>query len=511
MDMLLVDINVNNGLYEFVSEADVDEIPQSFEVVTPYIEDVNSLEELEDALLEEESEVILFRSNADIRNLVAKVMIDFAESGDKEDAKYVLCTEDESLITGSYIVGETILHVIHDVSELEGLFNGLTSYECSEELENGIKISEESEGYYNAMKNGYNAYITGVYPQGISTSLAKHVYAEKSVVPEDLSTILDLNGALMVESENVDISGNRNFNHIHRISENSVKFDDSSYEVKRKCVSYKEYVDLRDNNAIESDYTYVLRILNNDDLNAFAKDLDRYRNEGKVDVTKVLIADECRWTSSCSLKRLLRYNMTRDGIKPCITSDVILAENGETQFDMLVKANKLADQTIAKRKCVNCPMSAKCAKCSCIPVGITEDDYCEFIKKYADIMEDYLIKLRITSALSEISTIFGQEREINISSRTRGLEFNGTNAESKPTRFSYIFEKDGRYYGLQMKQWNIVHLDPKYVFLIEAWERGLENMSTTEIEMSLKYGMSEELAKVMVNEGYAKLRQGGMI
>ena len=257
------------------------------------------------------------------------------------------------------------------------------------------------------------------------------------------------------------------------------------------------------------DYEYYLKIENKNDLEKFSVDLDFYKQTGKVDTISKRLVDECRWTNQCSLKRLTRYRVTEDGIKPCITSEKSLLESQEDHMMQLLEANKLCDKAMIQRNCMECAVKDVCSKCACLPNEISREEFCDFMHLYPFVGE-YLRKKRIVNFLSKFSKIFEGNAYIEVSSSVHSFEYPIRKTKECAGREVFVFKKNANYYALHIQKGSLIRLEKKYVFLLEAW--ALERSAEEIVEkMAEKYNMDISSAKMVIEEGYYQLQKGGLI
>ena len=146
-ELLFINIGYENGLYTFKNDDVCSEIPESIMVNTPFYNQENSFEELVDTISMEPEDDIVFAYHYYNQKLVKRLAVVLAEEYGKK---------------------------IYFVNPEELDFQRLTEMpvlNCPE---------EETQGYFAAMRNGYDAFVTGIYPDNLSNTLAKHYrFAEK--------------------------------------------------------------------------------------------------------------------------------------------------------------------------------------------------------------------------------------------------------------------------------------------------------------------------------------------
>lgn len=506
-EILFVNIGYENGLFTFKNDDICSQIPEGVMVNTPFYNQENSLEELVDTISMEPEENVVFAFRHENQKLVKKLAHLLAAEYGKTiylvntELDKNLCYEGEDYaiyLLGSYEALERIDEIaIKTVSELPELL--------------GEDSDGADAGYYMAMRNGYDAFLTGVYPENMSNTLAKHVQLEADVEMEDVSQYLDINGALILRGDKdcrIEIKDKEYFNHLHVIGDNEVRFD-SGVSFKHIVCTYSQFAEWKECGAVSAEYEYYLRIENEKDLEGFARELEIFQESARIDAVSKRLVDECRWTNQCSLKRLTRYRVDEEGVKPCMTSDKTLLDLQAESTMQLLEANKLCDKTIIQRKCVECAMNAVCSKCACLPGTISQEKYCEFVHKYPFVSE-YLLKKRIVNFLSRFSKIFAGEAFLEVSSNVHCFEYPNEKKAAVARRSVHIFRKGEEYFVLHMQKGTLMKIEEKYVFLLEAWALE-EEIAVIAEKAAEKYALSFETAERVVEEGYQHLKKGGLI
>lgn len=505
-ELLFINIGYENGLYTFKNDDVCSEIPESIMVNTPFYNQENSFEELVDTISMEPEDDIVFAYHYYNQKLAKRLAVVLAEEYGKKiyfvnpEFKQGICSINKN-------VQVYLLEKYEDLGNPEELdFQRLTEMpvlNCPE---------EETQGYFAAMRNGYDAFVTGIYPDNLSNTLAKHVQLETDIKIQDPSTYLDINGAFLIKADencHVEINAADNFNHLHVAEAEQVCFDDTKDSYKRIVCKYSQFADWKEQGKLQSDTDYYLRIEDEQDLNCFAAELQNFKETAKADVISTHLADECRWTQQCSLKRLARYRVVEGEIKPCITSEKSLISADADATRKLLEANKLCDKAMIQRKCMECSLKSVCSKCACLPEAVSQDQFCEFMHKYPYVGQ-YLLKKRIINFLGRYSKLFSGERYIEVSSNVHCFEYPAKKEDLVAKRNTFVFRKGQDYYYLQLQNGSLIKIEEKYVFLLEAW--ALEATAEEIVEnASVKFGLSHEQAETVVTEGYQHLKKRGMI
>lgn len=502
--ILYVNIDYKDGLYKFENTSVFPQIPENIKVNIPFFYEENSFDELVEVITEEEDTNVVFSCSKDNYPLVKAL-------GD------ILSTEYNRII---YLVSSDFkkeycvkkkgssVYLLRDYKQLNQLPD--ISFEDIEEEENLFSDNGSSNlelGYYNAMKNGYVAFMTGIYPENLSNTLAKHILVNEKEELENLNDYLDVNGALLVRNSTDKTKDT--IQHIHLVKEDELCIDYSQSSVRQIICSYSQFDEWRKEKKINRDICYFLKIAKREDLECFARDLEIYKKEGSIDTLEKRIVDECRWSGECSLKRMTRYEVTNGTVKPCLTSNAVLGDVHSDCYTQKIEANKLCDKTMIQRKCTQCSLKNICAKCSCVLAEMTSLEYCDFMHKYPFVRE-YLKKCQVAAFLGRYSNICEGDRYVRFSSSTKRLVYPANAEKPENAKPLFIFEKGGKYYYLNLAKGTLVRVEGKYVFLLEAWAMG-EGKEVMVKNMQLKFNLSKEQAEMVVEEGNQRLRCGGMI
>lgn len=362
-------------------------------------------------------------------------------------------------------------------------------------------------GCHNTMKNGYIAFMTGIYPENLSNTLAKHILVNEKEELENLNDYLDLNGALLVRKSTNKTKDT--IQHIHLVKEDELCIDYSQSSIRQVICSYSQFDRWRKEKKIDQDICYFLKIAKREDLECFARDLEIYKKEGLIATFEKRIVDECRFSGECSLKRITRYEVSDGMVKPCLTSNTILGDVHSDCYTQKTEANRLCDKTMIQRNCMQCSLKNVCAKCSCVSDEMTSSEYCDFMHKYPFVRE-YLKKCQVAAFLGRYSNICKGDEYVKFSSATKGLIYPVNAKKPENVKPLFIFEKGGMYYYLNIYKGTLVRIEEKYVFLLEAWAMGEGKEAMVE-NMQVKFSLSKKQAEAVVEEGNKRLRCGGMI
>ena len=501
--ILYVDIDYKDGLYRFENTDLFPGIPENIQVETPFFYEENSFDELVEILSEEEVPDVVFsctRGNYPLIKELGNVLaLDYNKQiyyVSREFKKEYRVRKDGNVIY--------LLRNYYQLNELESIpFEEIEEYD---EIfaEQGI---DADNGYFHAMKNGYVAFMTGIYPDSVPNTLAKHILVEDLDQLGSLNEYLDVNGAVLLKRETSDVPDV--IQHIHFVNEEELCIDQNMAKVKRNICSYKQYTKLREEKKLQQDVIYFLKIESPEDLKCFAGDLERFATEGVLDTVEKRIVDECRWSGECSLKRVTRYEVVEGKVKPCLTSDVTLGDITTDADIQKIEANRLFDKNMIQRKCIKCSLRDVCSKCSCMATGMNAEEFCTFMHKHPYLRE-YLKKNQLAGFLKSFSKICEQDTQIHFSTSTKGLVYPEGSKEPEKAQMLFLFEKNGQYFYLNTSKANLIKIERKYAFLLEAWSMG-ESRERMVLNMRKVFQMTEECAINVVEEGMQRLKSGGMI
>lgn len=254
-EILFINIGYKDGLYVF-ENGDIDlDIPNEIMVNTPFYNQANSFEELVDTLLLEPEEHIVFTYNYNNQRLVRKLACTLL----KEYEKTVYLINSNLCNAVCNVESQNSLYLLKNYEDLHNV-DQLSLQVITEIPELNLhSLPDIENSYYVTMRNGYDAFVTGIYPQNVSNTLAKHIQLEKHVTIKDTSEYLDINGAFLVNMEDVkdiDIQDKNNFNHLHIIKEEKVQFDETKVSLKNFICSYSQVEDIKRKGKCLLDYEY---------------------------------------------------------------------------------------------------------------------------------------------------------------------------------------------------------------------------------------------------------------
>lgn len=508
MEILYVKIGYENGRYVFKNDLVCSEIPEDICVNTPFFNQENSMDELIETILEEPEEKVVFFYNSENQKLVREL----GQRLSAEFGKEIIFVGIGLAQNYLYSNGREKIYLLESFENLRQM-EQLHFAECCEiPVLDFVPEHRYDQRYYLTMKNGYEAFVTGIYPEQMSSTLAKHIGIESAEHAKKMSEYLDINGAVFIQNTAASQKKECSLDliaHCHQIQEDCVEFDDSPYSYQKCVCTYTQFKELEKEKLLKKETAYYLKIEQPADLECFKEELKHFKNSGSIDTVKRRLVDECRWTNQCTLKGLTRYSVKDNYVKPCLTSSQLLME-AEEELDMqLISANKLADRAMITRNCANCEMSLYCSKCACLPEAFEKNMYCKFLQEFTYAAE-YLQKRQVVNFISRHSFIFKDMEKIEISSSVHCFEY-PVKEKAKPIdRTVCILKKCEEYYFMHLMKGTLIKIERKYVFLLEAWALG-ESEEKVTVSMAEKYQIPVSDARTLAANGYEMLRKGGMI
>ena len=173
--LLHINIEYENGLYA-VNDKEVSELEaiyDAIEITAPFFNEENTLEEIEDAILMEEGDDIIITWSSGALSLVLALGRNLADLYGKNvyvpmellnESKVISAGEGKVIFVKDIsLIGTALENASHE--------NEIVIPEVYIEWEKKVKGSR----YYLTMKNGYDAFASGVYPQHVANTFAKHV------------------------------------------------------------------------------------------------------------------------------------------------------------------------------------------------------------------------------------------------------------------------------------------------------------------------------------------------
>ena len=500
--LIHINIEYENGLYAMDDKATevLDRIPDEIDIITPFFNEENNLEEIEDAILMEDGDDLIITWSKGSLALALELAGDLAGVYAKNVYIPMEILEEDRVVS----FGEGNVIYVKDVSKIDSsLENGHkehwlgipSEYIAGENPVNGDR-------YFTTMKNGYDAFVSGVYPQQITNSFAKHVLVNDKEA--DLKSYVDINSAVF-SKEKLHTSDPA-YCHKHVIEEGKIRFDNSSCALERTVLNYREYLEKRALGLLKHGHEYILKLESSEDYKAFESDLKDFEEKGLTDTYERRLVDECRWSNECSLKRMLRFSEKKGEIYPCLTSKESIGKIGDDYDQIITNANCKCDRAIINRKCMVCSEHDRCSGCAMLPEGFSEIDFCGFMRKHR-LIREFIHRQHVAAYLAQFSSLFSGDEFIRFSVPGNRFFYPGDEDEKQEI---FLSEKNGQYIYLNLRTGSLIKVEQKYVFLLEAWAEG-SNLDSQIMNISLVFGFDPGSAQEAVVVGNRKLKNGGMI
>ena len=400
-----INVEYENGLYAFNGKvpAGAEESLKGTKVITPSFGEEDSLEEIEEAVL-------------------------------KEDGN-------DLMITWSEGAQALALELTGDLERFYGKKVYIPMGKHEEHI--GDRKPADERSFFTTMKNGYDAFVSGVYPQQISNTYAKHVLVHDKEA--DLRSYVDINSAVF--SRNEMHCAQPIYCHKHVIEKEKIRFDNSDSILKREILTYHEYIDKRDRGQLARGREYILKLKSPEDYKEFENDLYRFEKTGFTDTYERRLIDECRWSNGCSLKRMLRFVEKNGKVYPCPSCKESIGKLGDDYDSILRSASYKCDRAIIERKCASCTEHDRCSGCAMLPEGLSKIDFCEFMRRHK-LIGEFIVRQHVAAFLAQFSNLFRDDEYIHFG--VPGKEFCYPGEEVGKQEI--LCEKDGKYFYLDTEK-----------------------------------------------------------
>ncbi|MCR5557679.1 MAG: hypothetical protein K6F75_09010 [Butyrivibrio sp.] len=339
---------------------------------------------------------------------------------------------DEFIVTCNQKALPLVLELAGDLSEVYGKKISIPMEDTEEDKTDNIR-------YFAVMKNGYDAFVSGVYPQQISNTYAKHVLVHDKEA--DLRSYVDINSAIFTRKETHNMQPP--YSHKHVIGKGKISFDNSGVVLKRTVLAYSDYIEIRDRGQLVRGHEYILKLKSPEDYSAFENDLFLFEKTGFTDTYERRLIDECRWSNGCSLKRMLRFWEKNGRIYPCLSSKESIGRLGDDYDDIIRSANRKCDRAIIDRKCMSCTAHDRCSGCAMLPKGLSKNDFCDFMRSHR-LIGEFIVRQHVAAFLAQFSNLFRDDEYIHF--LVPGKKFSHTGEEVG--KQDILCEKDGQYFYL---------------------------------------------------------------
>lgn len=320
----------------------------------------------------------------------------------------------------------------------------------------------------------YNRFVTGNHSYEESTVAIKYIKID-NLDEEKLSFIdrnLDINGSLVFYEDKVKISSKNLFTDDRkRLKIQIKKFDDNlEFAYKNDAyISNQKFV-IKYNNEFmyqpcnlympKMIKSKIAKLENPIELQEIEKKVKAFIESSRIeleDLNKYIIQNSCRYTASCGLHSLDRVYIKGKNVYGCNEKEVIgCVQDGYE--DLIGNVAGLFDRRDKVRGCNNCQANKWCSKCVCISEGLSQEEYCMYIKRnpymgtYLNILN--LLMLNFNFENSKNEKIYVYSAKI----------YNDRNTNKFPYRLNdetIFIDVNGNYFVASEKSGNIVRSEMK--------------------------------------------------
>lgn len=514
-NILIMDVENKDGLIFFNDNEDIlDLIEAPSNIELGLFNDFDNLNEICEYVIESAYNAIILKFDMS-SGMFAKT---FTNMLDTTNINIIWLIENS--IYSFYSIIEKKIKIFNSYNDLNlYLANKKTNMVNIEETELDqyfLTSNKYSETYRHIMTNGYIAYLTGIYPQGLDSSNTKHIHINKSLDLEKIINSFDinLNSAFFIDVENYEpdlyekVKQTKGLvSHVHQISKNKIYFDNSEYSINKQDCSLKEYVEFCESNKVNQNQFYIVHISDNQDIFALENILEKFKKTGEILNPNFYLADECRWIGKCELNKFRRIDIIDEKVRTCNTSKTCLYNINDEKIVKLAKINKEREKTQVEN-CSKCKYDNICSKCSCLPEGISRKVFCQIMNKFPYIQE-YFLKKNFMLFLRKTSKVF-RDSKISISSQTHPIIYTGTPIKYDSSHLIYLFSVEDKFYIYNFKSSEIIKIDEKLAFILEGYSINDEKTNIIN-NFKSKYSVEKECATNTVSAGMTLLKQMGFL
>lgn len=464
------------------------------------LEDLNSIEEIVEAILDVDCKNIAFQYDLDNCKLIQAI------------TKKLIVDSTINVIWITQIIEKAMYYIYHN-SKIY-ICNDIDSFDSRTKVATNDNFCVDQVKHYGKvfepLMTGYISFMTGMYPDEIEHTLSKHVeVSDFNMIKNELTDIVDINSAIILTKkiekiENVDAI----YPHIHCHDQDGSIYFDLINKVDISEINYKDYKSSEKKQV-------MLRITDMDDLQCFMDDLDAFKDCGLINKAETMLVDECKWRGKCQMSELYRCRVLDNGnVAPCRLSDKTIAHYTEEHYKKLILASKYMLVCQRERECNKCNAKKYCAKCTMLPEGIGYEAYCDVIKKHP-FLQEYFLKKRIAAHLMENTHVLGKYMK-------EGYKFD---SQVKP--FLYPIKRDGdrtyemkrivvmistngKYYCFNVSNGDVIQIDERLVFIAEGHSVGDNESKIIESFMDFYHLEAVEAASI-VKQGIELLRNAAII
>lgn len=262
------------------------------------------------------------------------------------------------------------------------------------------------------IENGIMTWYQGTYPPTALNNTVKHIYLSENIESDklnELDKIASVNHAIIsnekLEDKSVPYSKH---NHLIKkgINSNIEICVDSGFF--KKTYSEVQYKDVRKVTGNHTD-NYILKILDDEDLETFRSDIENFNKTGELPVYMVngMLKNSCRFLPKgrCQVNSIPRIDIDGKGNISSCDSNYKIGELGNDYFDLMNNIYKKSSEEAINRNCSECSARDKCGACKLLPESMSKEKYCSFIREVENI-DKFIISALVIKMLMESSQYF---------------------------------------------------------------------------------------------------------
>lgn len=283
-----------------------------------------------------------------------------------------------------------------------------------------------------AIENGLMMWYQGTYPPTALNNTVKHIYLSEHIEEsklKELDKIASVNHAIISNSNDKN-SGISYSKHEHVIKKGvksniQIGLDKGSFGKRYIEVQYKEVRNISD----FSGNNYMLKILDDEDLEVFRNDIEIFNKVGKLPIYMVngILKNSCRFLPKgrCQVNSIPRIDIDGQGKISSCDSEYKIGELGDDYFDLMNNIYKKSSEETINRNCSECSAIDKCGACKMLPGVVSREKYCSLMME-VDNIDKFIISSLVIKMLMDSSKYFSDidVEEIRIINRNVNNLFN---------------------------------------------------------------------------------------
>ncbi|MCP4162984.1 MAG: hypothetical protein GY760_23225 [Deltaproteobacteria bacterium] len=250
-------------------------------------------------------------------------------------------------------------------------------------------------------------------------------------------------------------------------------------------------------------------------MDALIEDVKLFESTGKLNKYNMRLINTCSWTNyDCVLSKLTRFKIDKDlNIKPCLNNEQSIGKLTDDYFENIKSASKVISKARIKRNCNECSAKKYCSKCSFLPEGISEELFCESLRKYPSLPE-FLFKFVLLSDISETSVTLKDSafEDLEISNQRRPLVFDCIKSENNYMENNILtaFKLGEDFYAISYRNPKIIKTDERFIYIAEGYVRNIETENLIDLYCQ-KYSFKTDEATSHVQEAYKVMKEAKIV